>query len=338
MQSRRRQQQTERRGVLALGLAALCARVAAAGPALAQGKYPDRPIRLVIPFTTGGVNDAVGRPWADKMKSLLGTVVVENIGGAGGGVGSAAVARARPDGYTLLLGGMGSQVIVAIVTNRATYDPLRDFESIAIHGTSVLTIAVHPDLPVRSLAALISYAKANPGKMSFGSSGAGAMTHLTGELFKSLAALRDIVHVPYRGGGPLISDLVSGHIPMIAQSVTGNMIDLHAAGKVRMLVTTGAVRLRAAPEIPTAVEAGLPGMIAQNFIGLFAPSRTPADVVEQIALATRTAMADPQFLDAFIASGFEPFPDSTPARTRAYVEEEIARWAPVIRSIGLKLE
>src|SRR3954470_23771842 len=172
---------------------------------------------------------------------------------------------------------MGSQVIVGVATNRANYDPIADFTPIALLGVTALTFAVHPSVPAQTLTELIDYAKANRGKLSFGSSGAGAMTHLTGELFKSLAGLPDIVHVPYRGGGPLISDLVSGHIPMIAQSVTGNMIDLHAAGKVRMLVTTGGFRLRAAPEIPTAVEVGLPGMIAQNFIGLFAPSRTPAD-------------------------------------------------------------
>jgi tripartite-type tricarboxylate transporter receptor subunit TctC len=219
-----------RRDVLAFGLAALSARALLPPLALAQGKFPERPIRLVVPFTPGGVNDAVGRPWADKMKSLLGTVVVENIGGAGGGLGSAAVARARPDGYTLLLGGMGSHVIVGITTNRASYDSLKDFEPIAMLGVTALTIAVHPSVPVRTLRELIDYAKANPGKLSFGSSGAGAMTHLTGELFKSLAGLPDIVHIPYRGGGPLISDLVSGHIPMIAQSVTGNMIEPHETG------------------------------------------------------------------------------------------------------------
>src|SRR5262249_19346637 len=192
-----------RRDVLALGLATLSAQ-ALRRRLRAQSKYPDRPIRLVIPFTTGGVNDAVGRPWADKMKSLLGTVVVENMGGAGGGLGAAAVARARPDGYTILLGGMGSQGIVGGATNRANYDPVADFDPIALLGVTALTIAVHPSVPAKSLLELIAYAKANPGKLSFGSSGAGAMTHLTGELFKSLAGLPDIVHVPYRGGGPLI--------------------------------------------------------------------------------------------------------------------------------------
>jgi tripartite-type tricarboxylate transporter receptor subunit TctC len=328
----------KRRDVLAFGLAALSAPALTPRRAWSQAKYPDRPIRLVIPFTPGGVNDAVGRPWADKMKSLLGTVIVENIGGAGGGLGAAAVARARPDGYTILLGGMGSQVIVGVATNRANYDPINDFDPIAILGVTALTIAVHPALPVKTLLELITYAKANPGKLSFGSSGAGAMTHLTGELFKSLAGLPDIVHVPYRGGGPLIADLVSGHIPMIAQSVTGHMMELHETGKVRMLCVTSPERLAAFPSLPTAVEAGLPGMIAQNFIGLFAPAKTPPAIVEQLAQATGDAMADKQFKEAFIAAGFDPFPDSTPDRTRTFVAGEIARWSPVIKAIGLKLE
>jgi tripartite-type tricarboxylate transporter receptor subunit TctC len=327
-----------RRDVLASGLAALGASALTPRSALAQAKYPDRPIRLVIPFTPGGVNDAVGRPWADKMKTLLGTVIVENIGGAGGGLGAAAVARARPDGYTILLGGMGSQVIVGVATNRANYDPIGDFEPIAILGVTALTIAVHPDVPARTLTELIAYAKANPGKLSFGSSGAGAMTHLTGELFKSLAGTPDIVHVPYRGGGPLIVDVVSGHIPMIAQSVTGHMMELHETRKVRMLCVTSPHRLVAFPSLPTAVEAGLPGMVAQNFIGLFAPAKTPPAIIEQLSQATRNAMADQQFKQAFIAAGFDPFPDSTPDKTRQFVEEEITRWAPVIKAIGLKLE
>jgi tripartite-type tricarboxylate transporter receptor subunit TctC len=326
----------DRREVLAFGLLVLSP--VTPFSARAQSRYPERPIRLVIPFTTGGVNDAVGRPWADKMKSLLGTVIVENIGGAGGGLGAAAVARARPDGYTILLGGMGSQVIVGVATNRANYDPINDFEPIAILGVTALTIAVHPSVPATTLRELIDYAKANPGKLSFGSSGAGAMTHLTGELFKSLAGLPDIVHVPYRGGGPLIGDLVSGHIPIIAQSVTGNMIELHETGKVRMLCVTSPNRLTAYPSIPTAVEAGLPNMIAQSFIGLFAPARTPKEIIDRIAEATRAAMADRQFQQAFVASGFDPFLDSTPEKTRRFVEDEVSRWTPIIKSIGLKIE
>ncbi len=329
----------KRRDALTLGATALLAGVLPPGRAFAQaGRYPERPIRLVIPFTTGGVNDAVGRPWAEKMKSLVGTVVVENIGGAGGSLGAAAVARAQPDGYTILLAGMGSQVINPIAAARPLYDPIKDFEPIAILGLTGLTIAVHPSLPVHDLKELIAYGKANPGKLSFGSSGVGAMTHLTGELFKSLAGLPDIVHVPYRGGGPLIQDLVGGQIQMIAQSVTGHMIELHESGKVRMLCVTSPKRLAAAPNLPTAVEAGLPGMIAQNFIGLAAPAKTPKPIIDRLAEATRTAMADKQFAQAFVAAGFEPSVDSTPAKARQTFQDEIARWTPIIKSIGLKLD
>jgi tripartite-type tricarboxylate transporter receptor subunit TctC len=265
-------------------------------------------------------------------------VVVENIGGAGGGLGAAAVARAKPDGYTILLGGMGSQVIVGVATNRANYDPIADFTPIALLGVTALTIAVHPSVPAQTLTELIAYAKANPGKLSFGSSGAGAMTHLTGELFKSLAGLPDIVHIPYRGGGPLISDLISGHIPMIAQSVTAHMMELHETGKVRMLCVTSPKRLAAFPTLPTALEAGLPNMVAQNFIGLFAPAKTPKEIIDQLAQATRAAMADEQFKQAFVSSGFDPYPDSTPEATQQFVEAELARWTPIIKSIGLKLD
>jgi tripartite-type tricarboxylate transporter receptor subunit TctC len=326
-----------RRKLLRLGFAALSAPLLRTW-AQAQARYPERPIRLIIPFPPGGVNDAVGRPWADKMKGLLGTVVVENIGGAGGGLGAAAAARARPDGYTLLLGGMGSQVIVGVATNRANYDPIADFAAIALLGVTALTIAVHPSVPAHTLKELIAYAKANPGKLSFGSSGAGAMTHLTGELFKSLAGLPDIVHVPYRGGGPLISDLISGHIPIIAQSVTANMMELHETGKVRMLCVTSPQRLAAFPSLPTAVEAGLPNMVAQNFIGLFAPAKTPREIIDQLAQATHAAMADAQFRQTFVSAGFDPYPDSTPEKAQKFVEDEIARWTPIIKSLGLKLD
>jgi tripartite-type tricarboxylate transporter receptor subunit TctC len=328
----------QRRDLLTLGLAALAMRVLAPLRAFAQSKYPERPIRLVIPFTPGGVNDTIGRPWANKMKTLLGTVVVENIGGAGSSLGAAVVARASPDGYTILQGGAGSHVINPIATEHPLYDPIKDFEPISILGVTGLAIVIHPSLPVATLKELIDYARANPGKLSYGSAGVGSMTHLTGELLKSLMHTPDIVHVPYKGGGQLITDLISGQIQLIAQSVTGQVIELHRTGKLRMLAVTSPARLIAAPDIPTAVEAGLPGMVSQNFIGLFAPAHTPRTIVGQIAEATRTAMADRDFQQAFIASGFEPYVDSDPDKTRRFVEDEIARWTPIIKAIGLKLE
>jgi tripartite-type tricarboxylate transporter receptor subunit TctC len=170
-----------RRKLLRLGLAALSTPLMAPPWAHAQAKYPERPIRLVIPFPPGGVNDAVGRPWADKMKGLLGTVVVENVGGAGGAVGALAVARAQPDGYTLLLGSGGTQVIIPIASSQPQYDPVKAFETIALLGITAVCIAVHPSVPVQTLHELIAYAKANPGKLSYGSAGSGTMTHLTGD-------------------------------------------------------------------------------------------------------------------------------------------------------------
>jgi tripartite-type tricarboxylate transporter receptor subunit TctC len=328
----------KRRDVLAAALSSLAAPVLGPLSASAQPKYPERPIRLVIPFPPGGVNDAVGRPWADKMKALLGTVVVENIGGAGGAVGAASVARAQPDGYTLLLGSGGTQVIIPIASHQPQYDPAKAFEPIFILGVTAVCIAVHPSVPVQTLKELIAYAKANPGKLSYGSAGAGTVTHLAGELFKSLIGTPDLVHVPYRGAGLAITDAISGHIPMITPNVTGQVIELHKTGKLRILAVTTADRVSAAPEIPTAVEAGLPGMIAQNFIGLLAPAGTAKPIIEQIAQATRTAMAQRELPELFLASGFEPHIDSSPEKARRFLDEEVARWSPIIKSIGLKLD
>ena len=200
--------------------------------------YPTRPIRLVIPFPPGGAFDAVGRPLADKMRPLLGTVVVDNIGGGGASLGAAAVARARPDGYTLLLGGTLPHVNEALLKSQPLYDPVKDLVPIAAVAANVLCIAVHPSLPAQTLKELIAYAKANPGKLSYGHAGVGSIQHLTGELFKSLAGTPDIVQVPYRGTGPLITDLVGGQIPMGTPGVTGQVLEFHRSGKLRVLAVT----------------------------------------------------------------------------------------------------
>jgi tripartite-type tricarboxylate transporter receptor subunit TctC len=326
----------KRRDVLALGLTVLST-AALTARALAQAKYPERPIRLVIPFPPGGAYDAVGRPWADKIRSLLGTVVIENMGGAAGTLGAAAVARAQPDGYTILLGGAGPLVITAIATSRTPYHPVRDFEPISILVATALSIVVHPSLPVHTLKELVDYARSNPGKLSYGSAGVGGINHLTGELFKMLTAT-DIVHVPYRGAGPAMTDLISGQIPIMIPNVTGQVIELHQSGKLRLLAVTAPARLIGASAFPTAVEAGLPGLISQNFIGLFGPRGTPKAICEQISEATRTAMADPELRQLFIVSGFEPILNSGPDQARRYLDDEIARWTPVVKAIGLKLD
>ncbi len=326
----------KRRDLLAFGAAMLCTGTTVSR-ALAQAKYPDRPIKLVVPFVPGGVNDAVARLWADRVKAPLGTVFIENQGGAGGAVGGAAVARAQPDGYTILLGGAGSQVLNPIAMSRPLYDPIKDFEPIAILATTSLTIAVTSSLPVHTLKELIAYAKANPGQLVYGSAGTGSMTHLAGELFKSLAGTPDVVHVPYKGSGASLTDVISGQVPMIVANVTGQVLELHKSGKLRMIVVTGPERLVADPAIATAVESGLSGMVSVNFTGLFAPAKTPKPIVAQIAAATASALASEEVRKNLIEQGLEPYQDSTPERTRRFVEEDIARWSPVIRAIGLKL-
>jgi tripartite-type tricarboxylate transporter receptor subunit TctC len=325
----------KRRDLLARGLAALSAQVL--GPAFAQAKYPDRPIRLVIPFPPGGVYDATGRPWADKVKAHLGTIVVENIGGAGSSLGTAAVARAQPDGYTILLGGTGGLVINPVAASHTPYDPVNDFEPIAILGTNPTLIDVHPSLPIRTLKELIEYGKANPGKLSYGSSGVGSLNHLTGELLKSLTKAQ-ITHIPYRGAGPALADLISGHIPMLVQSVTGQAIEMHNTGKMRILAVTETKRLVSAPEIPTAAEAGMPQLVSRNIIGLFAPKGTPKAIVDQIAEATHEALAAEDLQRMYAAAGFDLELNSTPEKTRRFLADEIAKWTPIIKEIGLKLD
>ena len=315
---------------------------AAAFPALSSvavaQSYPARPIRLVVPFPPGGAFDAVGRPLADKMKSLLGTMVIENIGGGGSSLGAAAVARARPDGYTILLGGTQTHVNEALLKSKPLYNPVKDLDPIAGVAANVLCIAVHPTVPAQTLKELIAYAKANPGKLSYGHSGTGSIQHLTGELFKSLAGTPEIVHVPYRGTGPVIADLVSGQVPMGVPGVTAQVIEFHRTGKMRVLAVTGATRLAAAPELPTAAELGFPGMIVTGSIGLAAPAGTPAGIIEQIAQATRTVTAEPAFKQMLIDAGIEPTLDSSPEKFRQSLAADVALWAPVVKALGLKID
>ncbi len=315
---------------------------AAALPAVSRitraQSYPSRPIRLVIPFPPGGAYDAVGRPWADKVKPLLGAVVVENNGGAGGSLGAAAVARARPDGYTILLGGTLTHVNEALLKSRPLYDPVKDLDPIASVAANSLCITVHPAVPVQSLEELITYAKANPGKLSYGHAGVGSIQHLTGELFKSLAGTLEIVQVPYRGTGPLITDLVSGQVPMGTPGVTGQLLEFHRSGKIRILAVTSPTRLIAAPELPTVAELGFPRMTVMGSIGLLAPAGTQTEVVEQIAKATRTAVAEPAYKQMLIDAGIEPTLDSNPEKFRRSLAADIALWTPIVEALGLKID
>src|SRR2546426_2905783 len=275
-----------RRDVLAGGVAML----SAAMPAPRTLAYPDRPIRLVVPFSPGGATDVVGRMWAEKMKPLIGTVVTENRGGGGGVTGAAEVARAQPDGHTFLFGNTSTQVLIPAIMSHPPYDPLKDFVGIYILCNAPTSIVVHASVPAHNLQELIAYAKAKPGNLSYGSAGAGTLTNLAGELFKQLIGAPHIVHNSYKGSAPGVADLASGHIPMMTPNVGGPLLEFHRAGKVRILAVNAASRIKAAPDIQTSIEAGLPGMIAGNLNGLFAPAGVTQPIIERIAEATRQIM------------------------------------------------
>ncbi len=307
-------------------------------PARGQGKYPERPIKLMVAFAAGGVNDVVARQWAERVKTLLGTVYVENQGGGTGTIATGEVARAPGDGYTILLGSTSTMVLNPMTMAKVPYDPVKDFVPIAILCVSTTSTVVHPSVPAKTLKEFIAHAKANPGKLSYGSAGAGTMSNLSGELFKQLTGLSDLVHIPYKGAGPGITDLVSGHIPVMTPNITGQVLTLHHSNKIRILAVNAAQRLSAAPEIPTAIEQGLPGMIGQLALGLFVPAATPQAIVDRIGEASRAAMADAEFQKILLASGLEAVADSNSEKARRFLAEEVARWGPVVQAAGLKVE
>jgi tripartite-type tricarboxylate transporter receptor subunit TctC len=262
---------------------------------------------------------------------------VENQAGASGSTGTAEVARTAADGHTILLGTTSTMVLNPMTMARVPYDPAKDFLPVAILCVSTTSVVVHQAVPVKSLKELIAYVKGNPGKLSYGSAGTGTLSNLAGELFKQLTGLSDLQHISYRGAGPGITDLVAGHIPIMTPNITGQVLELHRTGKVRVLTVNSAERLAAAPEIPTAIEEGLPNMIAQLFLGIFVHANTPKPIVAQIAEANRRAMADPSFQKILDDAGLEPVHDSNTEKAQRFLAEEIARWGPVVKASGFKM-
>jgi tripartite-type tricarboxylate transporter receptor subunit TctC len=308
-------------------------------PLRAEGRYPEKPIRLVVPFAPGGETDMVGRKWAQKVGPLLGqTIVVDNKPGAGGALGTAEVARAKPDGYTLLSGTTTTHVINPAVTSEAPYDPLKDFVAIAIITVVPTSIAIHPSVPAKTLQELVALVKANPSKYSYGSAGHGSITNLTGELFKRQAGGLDILHVPYKGAGPGLQDLIGGHIPIFTPILSAAPLSYHRAGKLRILAVCSETRVSSAPDVPTAMEAGVPGLVVNVFNAIFAPAATPRSVIGQLHQATMKAMADEEFQKDLRNAGAEPVTDSNPDKAARFIKGEFTRWPPIVKAIGLKAE
>ena len=312
---------------LALGLLPL--------PAQAQGKYPERPIRLVIPFAPGGNTDIVGRLFATKLTPVLGqSVVIDNKSGAGGTIGAAEVARAKPDGYTLLLGTSSSHAINPTAMDNPPYDPVKDFAPIAVIGIVPMSIAVHPNV-AKSLQELIKRVRANPGKYSYGSTGVGGINHLGGELFKKQAGGLDIVHVPYRSSGQSIQEVIAGQIPIVIATFSSG-VAYHHSGRLRILAVCSEKRSDAEPNIPTAIELGVPDMLAYTFNVLLAPAGTPKEVIAQLHQATIKVMSDTAFQKDLARLTVEPVTDSNPEKATQFIKNELAKWAPIIKEIGMK--
>jgi tripartite-type tricarboxylate transporter receptor subunit TctC len=304
----------------------------------AADTYPSRPVRLVLPFPPGGVFDIVGRPWADKVKTSLGTVFVDNQPGAGGSIAAQLVAHSPPDGYTIFLGTSSINLAEMILREHPLIDPTKDLTVISMVAITCFGIAIHPSVPAQNLKELIDYVKANPGKLSYGSSGAGTMNHLSGEMFKSLTAIADLPHVPYRGAGPALADVIGGQIPIIIPAMTSQVLEFHKTGKLRLLAITNPTRLPVAPEIPTAVEAGVPGLVTQQVLGIFSPAGVPKDVVAKIDEANRAAMADKTYTQSLIDAAVIPATDWTPTKFNDFMTAEVVRWTPLIKKIGIRLD
>ena len=305
----------------------------AAGGVLAQ-TYPTKPVRLIVGFPAGGPADIFGRTFAQALSNGLGQpVIVENKSGVGGVLGIDAVAKALADGYTLGFNNQGSVAMAPYALSKMPFNPNKDLALITTVVKVPEVVVVNPSLPAASLAELIAYAKANPGKIAFGSAGAGGITHLACELLKSEAHI-DVLHVPYKGAAPAVSDLLGGQVQMGIFDVPVVLPHINS-GKFKALAVTSAKRAPPLPDVPTTAEAGYPKVISDNWYGLVAPAGTPPAVLKKIHEASVAALRSPVLVEQFAKVSGIPAP-STPEEYRTFLGEEQARWGAIIKAIGFK--
>jgi tripartite-type tricarboxylate transporter receptor subunit TctC len=316
---------------LALGAALV---FACSGGSLAE-TYPDKPIKLIVPFTPGGVTDNIGRVLGERMGRELGqSIVIDNRAGANGRIGTDAVAKAAPDGYTLLLGGIGALTIHPHLM-KLPYDPVEDFVPISLVANSDVVVVVNPKLPPRTAAELFAYLKANSSKVQYGSSGIASPTHLAAEMMRTRLGV-EMTHVPYRGDSAAVMDVVAGTVDMSFSTISAT-VSLIRAGKLRAIAVTGLARSQVLPDVPTLDESGLKGFNSDTWVGLFAPARTPDPVVKRIYDAAKVALADPEVREKLIA-GANNIVASTGPEFVAFLQEETKKWGEVIRAANIKLE
>jgi len=318
-----------RRTILAFALAG-------ALPTAAWAAYPDKPVKLVVPFPPGGAGDLMARGLAQRLSTELGQqVVIDNRGGAGGAVACEAVARSPADGYTLLFGTLGTHAINPALYAKLRYDPVKDFAPVALTHLNPRVLVVGPSLKVQTVAELVQQAKANPKKFTYGSAGSGSTGHLAGALFESMAGV-DLVHVPYKGSAPLLTDLLAGRIDATFDSLT--VYEEHMkSGKVRALAVTSGARMSALPQVPTLAESGLPGYDVSNWLGVFAPAGTPREVVQALHAGIVKAMADPAMRKQLGAVGIEA-KLANPEEFAALLRADIPKWAKVVKTSGAQVE
>ncbi|ANN79301.1 Bug family tripartite tricarboxylate transporter substrate binding protein [Bordetella flabilis] len=317
-----------------LGLSLVTMALGAAAPACAQTAFPQGPMTLVIPFSPGGSTDVIGRLLAEKMGAALGqSVIVENRPGAGGNIGASLVARAKPDGHTLLLGTTGVLAVNEFIYANPGYSVERDLTPVAYTASISNVLIVNKDLPVTNVAELIKLAKAKPGQLSFASSGAGSSTHLSGELFKRMADV-DIMHVPYKGSGQALVDLVGGQISMIFDNAP-SAVPMAQSGKVKALAVTSMKPLPALPEAPTLDQAGLKGYESLSWTGIVAPKGTPPDVIAKLNATLNTILADKGVQQRMAELGAQTT-GGTPQDFTAHMQAERAKWGKLVKEAGIK--
>ena len=320
---------------ITISVAALVASAAVGSATASAQGYPLSPIRIVVPFTPGAGTDVVARAVAAKVGASFGqNVIVENRPGAGGTIGSALVAKAANDGYTILMGNTSTLAIAPALYKRLSYSPLRDFAPISLVTTTANVIVVHPSLPVKSVSDLIALAKARPGEILFASSGSGTTSHLGGELLKAMAGI-DMVHVPYKGSPLATAELIAGQTQLSVSSLS-TATPLIRAGRLRPLATTGMKRSPVLPDIPTVDEAGVKGYEINLWQGFVAPAGTPAAIIGQLNKAMIAAVRSPDVASAFEKRGMQPAGSSV-SEFEAFIKREVERWADIVRRAGAKV-
>ncbi|MCC6533530.1 MAG: tripartite tricarboxylate transporter substrate binding protein [Burkholderiales bacterium] len=321
------------RGIL-VAWAAAC--LLQCGMALAADAYPAKPVRIVVPFAAGGSTDILARNIAQRLNEVLrGPVIVENRPGGGAVVGAEYVAKSAPDGYTLLMGTNTTHAVAPHLYSKLPYNALRDFIAIGEVANNPQFLDVHPSIPVRSVKELIALARARPGQLNYGSAGQGSASHMAMELFKSMAKI-DLVHVPYKGTGPAMIDLLGGHLSLMFDVVL-TTLPYMKAGKVRVLGVSSLTRAEVAPEVPTIAETGLPGYEALVWFGLFAPAGTPTELVARLSSEIGNIVRQPKLRETMVLQGLTPV-GSSPSEFAARVSKDNAVWGKVIREAGIKLD